>query len=83
MKTIIFTTAAARQLDALPAVARTEISEALAHYAVEGIGDVKRLSGRDGFRLRVGAYRVIFDEDAATILAVYVGRRATTTYKRN
>ncbi len=30
-----------------------------------------------------GAYRVIFDQGAATILAVYVGRRATTTYKRN
>jgi len=83
MKTIIFTTAAARQLDALPAQARTELPEALALYAVEGIGEVKRLSGRDGFRLRVGAYRVIFDEDGATILAVYVGRRATTTYKRN
>ena len=28
-------------------------------------------------------YRVIFDEDASTILAIYIGRRATTTYKRN
>lgn len=83
MKTIVLTTAAARQMDALPAPARTVLSEALALYAVEGIGDVKRLSGRDGFRLRVGDYRVIFDEDARTILAVYVGRRATTTYKRN
>jgi mRNA interferase RelE/StbE len=44
---------------------------------------VKRLSGREGFRLRIGDYRVIFDQDAATILAIYVGRRATTTYKRN
>jgi mRNA interferase RelE/StbE len=26
---------------------------------------------------------VIFDEDASTILAIYIGRRATTTYKRN
>lgn len=83
MKTIIFSTAAARQIDALPAQAREAIFEALAIYAVEGIGDVKRLSGRLGFRLRVGAHRVIFDQDAATILAVYVGRRATTTYKRN
>ena len=24
-------------------------------------GDVKKLSGRDGYRLRVGDYRVIFD----------------------
>lgn len=54
----------------------------LSIYAIQGEGDVKRLSGREGFRLRVGAYRVIFDQDAATILAIYVGRRATT-YKRN
>jgi mRNA interferase RelE/StbE len=61
----------------------TEFLDALTVYAVHGEGDVKRLSGREGFRLRVGAHRVIFDQDAATILAVYVGRRATPTYKKN
>lgn len=83
MKTIIFTTAAGRQIDALPAQARESVFNALTVYAVEGVGDVKQLSGRQGFQMRVGDYRVIFDQDAATILAVYVGRRATTTYKRN
>ena len=58
------------------------VTEALARYAVSGEGDVKRLSGRDGYRMRVGSYRVIFDEDATTILAIYIGRRATTTYRR-
>jgi mRNA interferase RelE/StbE len=48
-----------------------------------GQGDVKALQGRDGYRLRIGGYRVIFDEDATTILAIYIGRRATTTYKRD
>jgi mRNA interferase RelE/StbE len=48
-----------------------------------GQGDVKALQGRNGYRLRIGSYRVIFDEDAATILAIYIGRRATTTYKRS
>jgi mRNA interferase RelE/StbE len=48
-----------------------------------GQGDVKALQGRGGYRLRLGSYRVIFDEDATTILAVYIGRRATTTYKRS
>ena len=48
-----------------------------------GQGDVKPLQGRGGYRLRVGRYRVIFDEDATTILAIYIGRRVTTTYKRN
>jgi mRNA interferase RelE/StbE len=46
-----------------------------------GQGDVKALRGRDGFRLRIGSYRVIFDEDSALILAVYISRRATTTSK--
>jgi mRNA interferase RelE/StbE len=44
---------------------------------------LKRLSGRDGFRLRVGSYRVIFDEDQTAILAINIGKRETTTYRRN
>ena len=41
------------------------------------------LKGRAGYRLRVGRYRVIFDEDANTILAIYIGKRETSTYNRN
>jgi mRNA interferase RelE/StbE len=33
-------------------------------------GGVKALQGRDGYRLRIGRSRVIFDEDATTVLAV-------------
>jgi mRNA interferase RelE/StbE len=82
MKTIILTHAAAKDLDALTSDARGAVVDALHAYAIDGRGDVKRLSGRDGFRLRVGRYRVIFAEDATTILAVYVGKRQTTTYRR-
>ena len=82
MKTIILTHRAAKDLDALPSAARNAVSEGLAAYAVDGSGDVKRLSGRDGYRLRVGDYRVIFDDDGATILAIYIGRRKTDTYSR-
>lgn len=83
MKTIILTHAAARDLDRLPNEARSQVIDALDHYAISGDGDVKKLKDRDGYRLRVGSYRVIFAEDASTILAVYIGRRATTTYKRS
>jgi mRNA interferase RelE/StbE len=83
MKTIVFTHKAAKELDALPADARHSITEALSAYAVDGCGDVKTLAGREGCRLRVGDYRVIFDDNGATILAIYVGRRGTTTYARN
>ena len=80
MKTIVFTAAAAKQLDALPDHARVAIEAALDRYAVEGRADVKRLQGREGFRMRIGDYRVIFNETMTTILAIQVGRRQTTTY---
>ena len=81
MKTIIFEKPAARTYDSLPDEVRQSIELALHRYAISGIGDVKPLSGRAGYRLRVGGYRVIFDQDACTILAVYFGKRDTTTYR--
>jgi mRNA interferase RelE/StbE len=83
VKTIIFTLSAAKDIHALPRMAREQVEAGLHRYAMTGQGDVKALQGRDGYRLRIGSYRVIFDEDATTILAIYVGRRATTTYKRS
>ncbi len=83
MKTIILTASAAKDLDSLPRDGRSAVEDGLTRYAIDGYGDVKRLQGREGYRLRIGAYRVIFDEDSTTILAIYIGRRATTTYRRN
>ncbi|TGP87322.1 MULTISPECIES: type II toxin-antitoxin system RelE/ParE family toxin [unclassified Mesorhizobium] len=82
MKTIVLSAPAARDLDNLPADVREQVSEGLIAYAASGRGDVKRLSGGDGYRLRIGRYRVIFDEDRTTILAIYIGKRETTTYSR-
>ena len=82
MKTIAFTASAAKEFDALPADGRATVEEALHTYAMTGRGDVKALKGMDGFRLRAGAYRVLFDEDRVTILAIAVGRRTTTTYRK-
>jgi mRNA interferase RelE/StbE len=83
VKTIILTPSAAKDLDALPRDAREQVEAGLHSYAMTGQGDVKVLQGRDGFRLRIGSYRVIFDEDATTILALYIGRRTTMTYRRS
>ena len=83
VKTIILTLGAAKDLEALPRDAREQVEVGLHRYAMTGQGDVKALQGRPGRRLRIGGYRVIFEEDASSILAIYVGRRATTTYKRN
>jgi mRNA interferase RelE/StbE len=83
VKTIILTLSAAKDLDALPRDAREQVEAGLHRYAMSGRGDVKALRGRGGYRLRIGSFRVIFDEDATTILAIYIGRRVTTTYKRS
>ncbi len=66
-------------MDALPSARRSTVTTAIAVYAIPGQGDVKKLSGRDGFRLRTGYDRVIFWDDGATILAIPIGRRTTTT----
>jgi mRNA interferase RelE/StbE len=83
VKTIILTLSAAKDFDALPRDARERMEAGLHRNAMTGQGDVRALQGRDGFRLRIGSYRVIFDEDAIAILAIYIGRRATTTYRRS
>ena len=83
MKTIVLSPAAARDFDALPNDAQVRIGAALADYAISGRGDVKKLSGQPLYRLRVGRYRVIFDENRTTIVAIYIGKRDTTTYRRN
>ena len=82
MKTIVFTPRAARQLDKLPATAREEILDGLAKSAIGGVGDVKKLRDRAGCRLRVGSYRVIFEEDQVTVLTIEIVRRTSQTYKR-
>ena len=41
--------------------------------------DEKALAAISARVLRIGDYRVIFDKDASTILAITIGRRAATT----
>ena len=81
MKTIVYTPLAAKQLDALPNEGRLQIESDLENYAMTGTGDVKKLPGRDGYMLRVGRYRVIFDEDVTTVLALTVVKRDSQTYR--
>lgn len=75
MKELLFTSAAARQWGKLPDTIRSRINARLETYATTGHGDVKKLKGRAGARLRVGDWRVIFFEDARTITVVAVGNR--------
>ena len=62
MKTIGYTVAATKQLGRLPAGIRERVIDKLHRYAETAAGDVKKLTGQPGARLRVGDYRVIFVE---------------------
>jgi mRNA interferase RelE/StbE len=63
MKLIAFTATSARQWAKLSPDVRCRIDRRLNEFAATGHGDVKRLKGGDGMRLRVGDWRVIFYEE--------------------
>ena len=75
MKLIVFTATGARQWAKLSPEVRRRIDRRLTEFAVTGHGDVKRLKGRDGMRLRVGDGRVIFYKDQGTIVVAAAGHR--------
>jgi mRNA interferase RelE/StbE len=75
VKAISFTTASTRQWLKLSPDIRKRIDAKLTAYAASGSGDVKRLKGIAGYRLRIGDWRVIFIEDARSITVVAVGNR--------
>jgi mRNA interferase RelE/StbE len=75
MKPIAFTATSARQWAKLSPEVRRRIDRRITEFATTGHGDVKRLKGREGSRLRVGDWRVIFYEDQATIVVAAVGHR--------
>ena len=74
MKAVCFTPAAARQWRKLAADVRKRIDAKLTIYATNGSGNVKRLKGARGCRLRMGDWRLIFIEDASSITVIAVGK---------
>ena len=75
MKAVSFTPAATRQWLKLSPDIRKRIDAKLMIYATNGLGDVKRLKGADGCRIRIGDWRVIFIEDASSLTVIAVGNR--------
>jgi mRNA interferase RelE/StbE len=75
VKSIGFSASARRSWRGLPPDVRLRLDTALKRYAETGVGDVKRLAGRDGLRLRWGDYRVLFVENASGIDVRAVGHR--------
>jgi mRNA interferase RelE/StbE len=72
---IEFTTPALRQWQKLTAEVRDRIEPRLQQLDETGVGDVKRLKGRDGARLRVGDWRIIFYQEGETLVVTAVGHR--------
>jgi mRNA interferase RelE/StbE len=72
---IAFTAAATRQWLNLSADVRRRLDAKLTAFARTGQGDVKRLKGRAGVRLRVGDWRIVFYVEGDSIIVAAVGHR--------
>ena len=72
---IVFTAAATPQWLSLSADVRRRLDAKLRTFADTRQGDVKRLKGRAGSRLRVGDWRIIFYVERNTMIVVAVGHR--------
>jgi mRNA interferase RelE/StbE len=75
VKTILYTSAALRERRKLDRRNWVRIEAKLRRYAETGDGDVISLSEREGARLKVGDWRVLFTEDAQTIAVYKIGHR--------
>jgi mRNA interferase RelE/StbE len=75
MGQIAFTATATRQWLKLSPQVRERVGKKLDAFAATGQGDVKKLKGQAGSRLRVGDWRVIFYEEPGMIVVVGVGHR--------
>ena len=75
MGQIGFTPTATRQLLKLSPQVRERIIKKLDAFAATGHGDVRKLKGQAGARLRVGDWRVIFYQEGQTIIVAAVGHR--------
>jgi mRNA interferase RelE/StbE len=76
MREIAFTAAATRQWLRLSSDVRERLDAKLSTFARTGRGDVKHLKGREGARLRVGDWRIIFYLEADRVVVTAVGHRS-------
>jgi mRNA interferase RelE/StbE len=75
MKSVLIPRDAYKALRKLPEPVQATVRSKLERYAAIGAGDVRPLAGRDGARLRVGDYRVIFVETDTDIHVIRIGHR--------
>jgi len=75
---IAYSKASLRVLRRIPANEAKRIRSKIEAYAADPssqTNNVMKLQGRDGYRLRVGDWRVIFDQDGTVMAILAVGPR--------
>jgi mRNA interferase RelE/StbE len=75
-----YTKTALKALTRMPAVAARLIRSKIEQYAeapASLANNVKKLQGRDGYRLRVGDWRVIFDQEGVVLDVLQIGPRGS------
>jgi mRNA interferase RelE/StbE len=75
---IAYSKASLRVLRRIPANEAKRIRSKIEAYAEDPssqANNVAKLQGRDGYRLRVGDWRVIFDQDGTVMAILAVGPR--------
>jgi len=70
---------AEKYLDGQPEPVRKRIMDAVDKLPS---GDVRKLQGREGYRLTIGGYRVLFDYIGASTIDVMVIRPRGDVYKK-
>ena len=78
--TVEFTKQAAKSLRKLPANARNSIIKKVEEFAKDPFApqhDVEKMQGSDGYRLRVGNWRIIYDlyKHQLLIVVIKIGNR--------
>jgi mRNA interferase RelE/StbE len=77
MAEVLFSRNAQKAIDRLPKERKRQVRERIEALATGGSVDVKPLSGRPGYRLRVGRYRVIFRRQGDTIEVLDLAARGS------
>jgi mRNA interferase RelE/StbE len=78
MRPIAYKKAAIKALNRMPANMSALIRSKIEQYARDPeslTANVVKLQGRDGYRLRVGDWRVILDEDRIVLTILHIGPR--------
>ncbi|TXC73947.1 type II toxin-antitoxin system RelE/ParE family toxin [Sphingorhabdus soli] len=80
MKTVILSKAASKALAKIPANEAEKIDDKIKQLALDDgslANNVTRLQGTTAFRLRVGDWRVIYDDDGMTLSITAIGARGS------